>query len=463
MTRISDLEPTIVPALADVMVVSDGQLTKKITLENLKDLIVNPAGSNVLGSVKVGNGLQISDTGVLSVRNYQAYVLPPATTSTLGGIRVGPGLTIDNTSILSLDLPIASASSLGAVKVGTGLTISPSGILSASFPDYTSYDDTGLTVGNDSDLKIYVESGTSPTLFNQEGGSLSFMVTDDGSYPNVHFISGEVSASLGVGSPDKPALIPDYNEPVNLGVPLYKWNTIYATNLSVTNFLGTINGNINGTAENANKMLLSGNYVPATIANIPLTIVGRDGSGNISANQFIGSFSGTATQADSLLVGAVYRSASTANTADTVAARDANGDLFARYFDGTAVRARYADLAEKYESDADYDEGTVVVFGGIKEITESTMLGDTRVAGVVSSKPAYIMNVDSNGIPVALRGKVPVKVVGTVSKGDLLVTGDLPGHAVSVGDDYTYGIKIFAKSLEDSSVMGPKKIMAVVL
>lgn len=101
-------------------------------------------------------------------------------------------------------------------------------------------------------------------------------------------------------------------------------------------------------------------------------------------------------------------------------------------FQGTATTARYADLAEKYASDADYEPGTVVVLGGSAEVTQSTVALDSAVAGVVSTDPAHLMNADlKDSVAVALRGRVPVKVVGQVRKGDILVTSDTPGHAQS--------------------------------
>ena len=96
----------------------------------------------------------------------------------------------------------------------------------------------------------------------------------------------------------------------------------------------------------------------------------------------------------------------------------------------TASQAQYADLAEVYESDGNYQVGTVVIFGGSKEVTQSTISNDTRVAGVISENPAYLMNKDQEGQIVALVGKVKCRVYGTVSKGDLLTTaGDKPGCA----------------------------------
>jgi hypothetical protein len=88
------------------------------------------------------------------------------------------------------------------------------------------------------------------------------------------------------------------------------------------------------------------------------------------------------------------------------------------------LNATYADLAEYYESDAEYDAGTVLEFGGSKEVTIASD-GTARVAGVVSTNPAYVMNSACNGIAVALalQGRVPCKVRGNISKGDMLVSG----------------------------------------
>ena len=105
----------------------------------------------------------------------------------------------------------------------------------------------------------------------------------------------------------------------------------------------------------------------------------------------------------------------------------------ANLFSGTATQARYADLAERYEADAQYDAGTVVMFGGEKEITMANMEATTKVAGVISTAPAYMMNSeagnDSTHPYIALAGRVPCKVEGPVAKGDLLVASNVPGYA----------------------------------
>lgn len=90
-----------------------------------------------------------------------------------------------------------------------------------------------------------------------------------------------------------------------------------------------------------------------------------------------------------------------------------------------AVNAQYADLAENYVADAAYEPGTVVHFGGANEVTSCDKDMCTRVAGVVSTNPAYLMNAVQEGeniVPVALTGRVPTKVTGTVQKGDMMVS-----------------------------------------
>jgi hypothetical protein len=98
-----------------------------------------------------------------------------------------------------------------------------------------------------------------------------------------------------------------------------------------------------------------------------------------------------------------------------------------------ATSAQYADLAEMYSADADYPPGTVLSFGGNQEVTIATTLGDTRIAGVVSTNPAHLMNstLDCDcAVALALTGRVPTMVVGPVAKGDMMVSAG-NGHAMA--------------------------------
>ena len=117
---------------------------------------------------------------------------------------------------------------------------------------------------------------------------------------------------------------------------------------------------------------------------------------------------------------------------------------------GATWQATFADLAEWYTSDAIYEPGTVLVFGGTDELTITNIYADSRVAGVVSTDAAYIMNVgikDQRSACIALQGRVPVKVLGRIRKGDMLTTADQPGYATKAIDPKLG--TIIGKALED--------------
>ena len=119
--------------------------------------------------------------------------------------------------------------------------------------------------------------------------------------------------------------------------------------------------------------------------------------------------------------------------------------------DESRLQATYsADLAENYEGDRDYEVGTVLVFGGDKEVTSTNIKNDTRVAGVVSNTAAYTMYEACPGLKnlVALQGRVPCKVVGKIKKGDILVTSGIPGVAAAAHGDVKVGT-VVGKALKD--------------
>jgi hypothetical protein len=137
--------------------------------------------------------------------------------------------------------------------------------------------------------------------------------------------------------------------------------------------------------------------------------------------------------------------------------------MYASFFDGIATKAYYADLAENYTADAHYEPGTVLVFGGDDEVTLTKTYNDHRVAGVVSTNPAHLMNSHQEGNNVtalALQGRVPCKVIGRAQKGDILVTSATPGYAI-VNNDAHAG-RIIGKALENKADSGKGVIEVVV-
>lgn len=147
----------------------------------------------------------------------------------------------------------------------------------------------------------------------------------------------------------------------------------------------------------------------------------------------------------------------TAATVSTIAARDANGDLTANVFRGKATSAQYADLAEKYTTDKEYPVGTVMVvaMGGDSECTESFAPGQIAV-GVISEFPAFLMNEEAEGQAIALRGRVPVRVIGPISKGQTVIA-TTDGKAI-------YGmVNPVGIALESNMDFGEKLVECVIL
>lgn len=138
--------------------------------------------------------------------------------------------------------------------------------------------------------------------------------------------------------------------------------------------------------------------------------------------------------------------------------------IYATTFSGEASSALYADLAEKYVADRYYDPGTVMVFGGEQEVTESMLDYETAVAGVVSTKPAYLMNSEQQGefvVDIALVGRVPCKVIGPVFKGSVLVTSEHAGVAMAIDNTKFIPGCIIGRAMEDHREEGIIKIIEV--
>ena len=124
-----------------------------------------------------------------------------------------------------------------------------------------------------------------------------------------------------------------------------------------------------------------------------------------------------------------------------------------------ATSAQYADLAEMYVADVSYHPGTVLDFGGEHEVTATVQSHSTAVAGIVSTHPSYLMNSACEGehvVAVALTGRVPCQVVGTIKKGDRLVASDSSGVATALDRAKHEPGCIVGKALEayDSNEVG---------
>jgi len=240
-----------------------------------------------------------------------------------------------------------------------------------------------------------------------------------------------------------------------------------------------VGGNIDVKGIKINSLPSSGNIiqVPSTTLEFytPGNIKFLTSAGNSTAtNTFFGtsdfsssgavlksvSLSAGAAGTDGYITGAWHLNASSSfdtslgvlkSTVITTGADNSNGTIQGIWtlVGASKLQATYADLAEYYEGDQEYEPGTVLVFGGEKEVTTTDAMNDTRSAGVVTTNPAYVMNDGQTGIRVclALAGRVPCKVVGRVKKGDMLTTSSTPGYAVKATDPKLGSI--IGKALED--------------
>jgi len=152
--------------------------------------------------------------------------------------------------------------------------------------------------------------------------------------------------------------------------------------------------------------------------------------------------------------GVVYVSDTLKTTSITTGAAATAGTITGNWTltTGSKFEATYADVAEIYATDEEYEPGTVVMFGGDVELTIAVGWGTTKVAGVITTNPAFVMNNMADGQPIALKGRIPVKVEGRVSKGDFIIASNTPG--VGVATDKYIGGAIIGKAIEDKDTDG---------
>ena len=185
-------------------------------------------------------------------------------------------------------------------------------------------------------------------------------------------------------------------------------------------------------------------------------IIERGSTGNNAAIIFDES-------ADKFAMGLTTQTASDKSGGITVS----TGTLLAN-LEGTATAAQYSDVAERFASDEAMAPGTVVALGGAEEICKVNEEGSDEVFGVVSStdQAAFMMNGgagnDETHPYVAMTGRVNVKVIGTVNKGDRLISASVPGYAKAATKAECTAFNVIGRALENKSDLGQGSILAAV-
>lgn len=139
--------------------------------------------------------------------------------------------------------------------------------------------------------------------------------------------------------------------------------------------------------------------------------------------------------------------------------------IYATTFNGTSVQAQYADLAERFEADVPMVPGTVVEIGGIKEITAAVQELSENVFGVISTLPGFLLNgaagSDKTHPAIAVNGRVPVRVIGQVKKGDRLVSAGRGLARAATRSEMT-AFNVIGRALENKTTTGEGTVEAIV-
>ena len=293
------------------------------------------------------------------------------------------------------------------------------------------YNDAAFTIQKALDGYVYV-NGSNLTVGTQSTGKNIVFHTGGTLAAQARVMISDIALTANGIS-----ILPSSNVTQNLGSPTAYWGTTYTGQLTANTITvggggSTDNGSITPGANLAYNLGSSTAYW------------GTMFGGQLTANTIVAS-AGTANAA--VLTGNV-------NVAGWIMPFTANASYnlgsSTRWWGtvyGKSVQAQYADLAENYTADADYAPGTVVVFGGSAEVTVTNQSHDTRVAGVVSTNPAYLMNATNSGLPIAMTGRVPCQVRGPVEKGTLLVTSNVEGVAESINNNVYRPGSVLGKAL----------------
>lgn len=312
---------------------------------------------------------------------------------------IGPGIQLSST--------VANALFRGTVTNAQQLEgFNPSDFLSAINNDTTSgtlgvLNDTGLTVGADQDAKISVTTANSAVnIQNQTQDANINIIVNDGGVPTT-----AISVNGSTGAVTIPTLVANISGNI----------TVTGSNTQVLfNDNGLVGANASFTFNKTNGSLTIGNILNAN----------GNGVGNIGSST----------------------------------------TYFNRVF-AQATTALYADVAERFAADTYYEAGTVVELGGPKEITKSLKELSDNVFGVISTRAAFLMNgaagEDETHPPIAMTGRVPVRVIGQIRKGDRLVSAG-NGLARAAAPDEATAFNVIGRALSDKTSAEEGMVEAIV-
>jgi len=276
-----------------------------------------------------------------------------------------------------------------------------------------------------------------------------------GTSSNALRLGGLLPSSFVQSTPGTPTTFDDIVRFPDAGITVGDQNDlhIYIENGNqgvIANEVGT-NNIIRFKTNNANSVQTNSVIIQSTGINPGSTSTYTLGS-NIAkwSNVWADNFQGNASSASAIKFNSADYAGDTSAIVNTTALRDGSGDLHANFFRGTATQAQYADLAEVYSTEEELSVGTVVAVGGKAEVRPAKV-SDFAI-GVISAEPAYLMNSTAEGQAVGLKGRVPVRVKGPVSKGQAVYAWQ-DGVASTIASNGLVGIALESSTSDDEKLI----------
>ena len=285
-------------------------------------------------------------------------------------------------------------------------------------------------------------TGTAGTVTTAAQPNITSVGTLSGltvSNPIAGSVTGSAGSATTAGSVDESATFNNSGSGVASGTTYnggtartISYNTVGAAGADGTGASGTWGINVSGSAGSATSATTAGTVTTAAQPNITST-------GTLTGLTVNGTMNAGTMQSTTITTGS-------SATAGTI-----TGDY--TLTSGSTLNATYADLAEKYTADKDYEPGTVVVFNGEAELSTTGQHGSHCVAGIITTNPAQVYNAECTAgegehvVELALIGRVPCKVIGPISKGDIIVTSDQAGFGCAADPETVKPGTIIGKSL----------------
>ena len=381
-----------------------------------------------------------------------------------GTVNITSAMTVDSISSRTADANlILSGNGTGDVRVNDDLEVTAS-VKSDTITSYNT--DTNLTLTGNGTGIVYVNDAFDVNGTITATSIASDTITSETADTDLN-ISGNGTGNVNVVDNLNVNNISSYSANTSLQLSGDGTGGVQITDsLQVNSVAGyTLNSDLTLSGNGTGNVVVSTGLVVDTITsrstNTNLSLSGN-GTGKVYINDDFewtgtatGSIDGNAatvtngvyTSGDQSIAGNKTFSGTLTTTTITTGASSTAGTFTGNWSlsTGSRLQATYADLAEIYETDKEYEVGTVVMFGGDKEITAAQGYGTTKVAGVISTEPAFIMNNQAAGQPVALKGRVPVRVMGTVNAGDFIIASDEAG--IGVATDKYIGGAIIGKAI----------------